>query len=253
VIGPLFAGVVLQKLGATMCFALNGFSFIAVIISLLMMRLPKVEPVTQRIHVWEGFGYILRTRKVLRVVLLIGAGSLFTWSVSTLFPMLSDHFHGRQAGFTMIMIFNGVGAAVGAAILAAMGDRIPRRWQVYGGAVLFCVALQALSFSGLFWLVLGLLVVSGFAMIVLGMAAQTLVQEDVPDALRGRVMAVYSLVFQGLFPVGGLEIGFLANHYGVLPAIRINATICLAVTLLVLFWSFAARRKEQRLIAETAG
>jgi MFS family permease len=98
-----------------------------------------------------------------------------------------------------------------------------------------------LSFVSSFWAMLALLVVSGFAMIVFGMAAQTLVQEEVPDELRGRVMAVYSLVFQGLFPVGGLEIGFLANRIHAFPAIRVNATICLAITLLILVWSLAAR------------
>ena len=143
----------------------------------------------------------------------------------------------------LAMIFNGIGAAAGAALLAAAGGRLSRRWQVYGGAALFCISLQALSLVSAFWLVLGLLVVSGFAMIVFGMAAQTLVQEEVPDELRGRVMAVYSLVFQGLFPVGGVEIGFLANHYGALPAIRINATICLVITLLILAWSLSARRR----------
>jgi MFS family permease len=245
VIGPLLAGVVLQKLGATMCFTLNGLSFIAVIISLLMMRVPRIEPTTHDLHVFDGFAYILRTRRVLRVIMLIGAGSLFTWSVSTLFPMLSDLFHRRQAGFTMIMIFNGIGAAIGAALLAGAGDRISRRWQVYGGSALFCISLQALSFVSSFWLVLALLMVGGFAMIVFGMAAQTLVQEDVPDELRGRVMAVYSLVFQGLFPIGGLEIGFLANRFGAMPAIRVNGTICLVITLMILVWSVVARRRAE--------
>jgi len=253
VIGPLMAGVVLQKLGATWCFTLNGLSFIAVIISLLMMNVPHVEPTTHDLHVFEGFAYILRTRKVLRVIMLIGAGSLFTWSVSTIFPMLSDHFHKRQAGFTMIMIFNGLGAAVGASLLAGAGDRLSRRLQVYGGAILFCLSLGVMSFASEFWQILVMLIIGGFAMIVFGMAAQTLVQEEVPDELRGRVMAVYSLVFQGLFPVGGLEIGFLANRFHVLPAIRINAVICLAVTIAIFLWSISARRRAELAIARTAG
>ena len=244
VIGPLVAGIILQKLGATMCFAVNGFTFVAVIISLLLMRVTYVTPTNFDPRVFEGFAYILRTRKVLRVILLIGAGSMFTWSSSTLFPMLADLFHRRQAGFTMIMIFNGIGAAAGAALLAAAGGKLSRRWQVYGGAALFCLALQVLSFANAFWQVLVLLMVSGFAMIVFGMAAQTLVQEEVPDELRGRVMAVYSLVFQGLFPVGGLEIGFLANHLLAMPAIRINATICLVITVLILIWSQAVRPRS---------
>jgi len=253
VVGPLMAGVVLQKYGASICFAINGLSFIAVIISLIMLRVPRIETATHDTHVLEGFSYVFRNRKVLRIVLLIGAGSLFTWSASTLFPMLSDLFHRRQAGFTMIMIFNGIGAAVGAALLAANGDRISRRLQVYGGSALFCLSLLGLSLAGVFWQVLVMLTVGGFAMIVFGMAAQTLVQEEVPDELRGRVMAVYSLVFQGLFPVGGLEIGFLANHYGAMNAIRLNGAVCLAITLLILAWSIVARRRAQALAPAVAG
>jgi len=245
VIGPLLAGVVLQKFGATWCFSVNGLSFVAVIISLLLMRVPHVPPSDHNLHVFEGFSYILRNRKVLRIIMLIGAGSAFTWSSSTLFPMLADLFNKHQAGFTMIMIFNGVGAAVGAAILAHSGESISRRLQVYGGAILFCLALWVMSYMGSFWLVLALLVVSGFAMIVFGMAAQTLVQEEVPDELRGRVMAVYSLVFQGLLPIGGIEIGFLAKHIQAMPAIRVNAVICLVITLAVFAWSIVGRRRAE--------
>ncbi|HLJ56824.1 MAG TPA: MFS transporter [Chthonomonadaceae bacterium] len=249
VAGPMLAGLALQKFGAAVCFGVNGMSFIAVIICLWMMHVPQVTPTDHKMHVLEGFRYILRTRRVLRIILLIGGGSLFTWSVSTLFPMLADVMlhrqgpKGVQAGFTLIMIFNGVGAAVGAGLLAAAAGTAHRRLQVYGGSGLFCVALLVMSFSSAFWQVIALLVVSGFAMIVFGMASQTLVQEEVPDELRGRVMAVYSLVFQGLFPVGGLEMGFLANRFGAFAAIRINAIVCLVITLLIYAWSVSARRR----------
>lgn len=246
-IGPILAGAALQRLSAASCFALNGLSFVAVIISLVMMRVPPSKVVSRGLNVFEGFRYIARNRRVLRVVLLIGCGSLFTWSSSTLFPMLATLFGRNESGYTQLMVVNGIGAAIGASLLAVAGERIPRRLQVYGGAALFCVTLIALScipVPSAYIALLALLFVSGFAMIVFAMSAQTLVQQEVPDELRGRVLAVYSLVFQGLFPIGGVEIGFLANHFHAMPAIRFNAVIALAVTLAVYAWNLSERRRR---------
>jgi MFS family permease len=74
-------------------------------------------------------------------------------------------------------------------------------------------------------------------MIIFGVSAQTKVQQDVPDELRGRVMAVYSLVFSGMMPLGGLLTGFLAEHLGALTAVRLNGIACLLVTILLFLWS----------------
>jgi MFS family permease len=232
-VGPILAGVVLVRTNAAMCFFLNGLSFLAVIVSLLMMRLPAFVQLDRTDSIWGGFTYIRETPRVLRLVLLIGAGSVFAWSVSTLYPMLADQFHRGV---------NGVGAALGGVALTVFGDRLPRRYAVYGGAVLFCISLFTLSIIHNFTLALAILVWSGFAMIVFAITAQTRVQEEVPDDLRGRVMAVYSLVFQGLMPIGGLEIGFLAGHFGGQEAIRINSVICLVIAVGLFVWSQLSHR-----------
>ena len=241
-IGPILAGVVLVKTNASVCFFLNALSFLAVIVSLLMMRLPAFVRRERSDSIWGGFTYIRDTPRVLRLVLLIGAGSIFAWSVSTLYPMLADQFRRGASGYSTMTALNGVGAALGGVALTLFGDRLPRRYVVYGGAIVFCIALFTLSIASTFALALAILVWSGFAMIVFAITANTRVQEEVPDALRGRVMAVYSLVFQGLMPVGGLEIGFLAGHLGGPEAIRINALICLLIAASLFAWSQVAQR-----------
>ncbi|HLK58678.1 MAG TPA: MFS transporter [Chthonomonadaceae bacterium] len=245
-VGPILAGWALVRYGSAMCFFLNGLSYIAVIISLMMMRLPRFVPHPHQLNIWEGFAYIRTTRAVLRVVTLVGGSSLLVWSVSTLFPALSTNFHRGEGGYSAMMAFNGIGAALGAAFLAILGDRLDRRLNIYGGAFAFCLALLLLAMVPNFALLLGMLTVSGFAMIAFGMSANTKVQEEVPDVLRGRVMAVYSLVFQGLMPVGGLEVGFLAKHLSTNHAIEINAALCLVLTLSLYIWSLIDRAKTTK-------
>ncbi len=252
--GPILAGVVLTRYGAPTCFFINGVSYIAVVISLLMMRLPVFIPTIHKMEVKEGLLYIWQTRAVLRVTTLVGALALFAWSVSTLFPMISAYFHRGEAGYSTIMALQGVGAAIGSAMLAAFADKLNRRALVYGGALFFSAMLIALSFSPSFNFALLFLSLAGFSMIVFGMSAQIRIQEEVPDALRGRVLAVYSLVFQGLMPVGGIEMGFLAEHLkndsllwlpraGAQIAIALNAGCCLLVAIGLYAWSLSDLRK----------
>ncbi len=256
VVGPLVAGQVLYLAGAPMCFALNGFSYIAVVISLLMMKLPQFEPVQRRLEMTEGLVYIWRHHALLRVILLVGASSIFAWSVSTLFPMYASHFHQGEKGFSAIMAVQGVGAALGAALLAARSDKLDRNVTVYGGGALFCLLLLLLAFARNFPLALLLLGLAGFAMIIFGMSAQIKVQEEVPDLLRGRVLAIYSLIFQGLNPLGGIEMGFLAQHLathslmghhnaGAQIATGINALICLAVLAGMVMWQRNEHYREK--------
>lgn len=245
-VGPVAAGAVLVKIGAAGCFGVNALSFVAVIVSLLLMRLPAVthnRDTNARAGTWEGLGYIRRTPRVLRVLLLIGTASLLAWSASTLYPVFADTFRVGARGFTAMMAANGVGAAGAGMLVAAFGERLPRRALVYGGAVAFAVALLLFAHAPNWNLLLASLVLSGFCMIGFAVSANTSVQSDVPDALRGRVMAVYTLVFGGLFPLGGLEIGFLSEHGGgPVTAVTINAALFLLVAVGIFVWSQFDRR-----------
>jgi MFS family permease len=249
-IGPILAGIVLARsnatlgpyMGAALCFFLNGLSFIAVIISLLMMRVPPAQARPRKESIWTGFRYIAQTRRVLRVVLMMGFGALFTWPVSTLFPVFATLTHHGASGYSALMSYNGIGAAAGGVALAVWGDYLPRRFSVYGGAALFAVALIALSCTLNYRAELAIVAISGFAMIIFGISCNTLVQEQVPDDLRGRVMAVYSLVFQGMFPIGGLEFGTLAGKIGAEMTVRVNAIAGLVVVAAIYLWSILDRQ-----------
>lgn len=243
ILGPMLAGIVLVKFGTSACFALNGVSFLAVIASLAMLRLPAFVRQARTGTVFDGFLYIARTPSVLRIILLIAAGSILTWPLSTLFPEFAALFHVGERGFSAMMSANGIGAAIAGLVLAWAGSRLSRRVAIYGGSALFCISLLFLAAAQPFWLMLLLLAVSGFAMILFGISSQTKIQEEVPDALRGRVMAVYSLVFNGLFSVGGLEIGYLAGRLKPMGAVHLNAAVCLVLTIAILAWSLVDKHR----------
>lgn len=244
ILGPALAGWVLTRFGSSWCFLINAFSFLATIFSLTLMHLPPFQRKERSTSVLEGFSYIIRNRTVLRIVLLVATGAIFTWSLSTLFPVFAAHYNVGASGYSRMMSANGIGAAIGGIVLATAGSRIPRYTLIYSGAFLFCAALLLLAAIDNYALALGCLVLSGFAMIIFGISCNTKVQEDVPDDLRGRVMAVYSLVFNGLMPVGGYEVGSLAAQLGGFQAVRVNALIALTLTLLIFVWSQIDRRRS---------
>lgn len=251
VLGPVLAGAVLVWYSAAMCFFLNGLSFIAVIISLLMMQLQEKHPSGERAPFKEAASYIWHTRSTLRIILLIGFSSIFVWPLSTLFPVLASSFHKGAAGFSAMTSANGLGAAVGGVVLAWLGSRFDRRVMIYGGCALFCFGLLLVAAAPAYLLVLGAILLAGFAMIVFGISAQTKVQEDVPDALRGRVLAVYSLVFNGFFSLGGLEFGDLAERLHARPAIALNAMVCLTADAALMVWMMADMRSQRLSRVET--
>src|SRR5207249_852952 len=106
---------------------------------------PPFEPHPHRTHIWDGFHYIGQNPPVLRIVMLIGSGSLFAWSTSTLFPVFAHLFHTGAAGFTGLVAANGIGAAAGGLISAGYGNRSNRRALVYGGMIAACLAILLFS------------------------------------------------------------------------------------------------------------
>ena len=247
-LGPLAAGLVLVRAGPAACFGVNALSFLAVIASLSVMRVHEKPDTGEARSFWDGWRFIRRNTAVMRVIALVGCASLFAWSSTTLFPVFAARFNTGAAGFTGLMAAQGVGAAAGGLGAAYSVSRLPRRLMVYLGALLLCVFLMLFTVAPTYPLALITLALAGFAMITFGINANTKVQEDVSDELRGRVMAIYSLVFLGLMPVGGFEIGMLAEAFGPVAAVRVNITLC-AVAAASLFAVSAA---ELRRTADSA-
>jgi predicted MFS family arabinose efflux permease len=218
--------------GEGWCFLLNGLSYVAVIWSLLMMRVPKAaRPPAKRSarrDTIEGFRFVIRTAPVRALLLLLGIVSFAGMPYAVLMPIFAESIlHGGATGLGILMGASGLGALAGTLTLATRsGVRGLGRWVVSGAAA-FGVALVLFSLSRSFWLSALLLVPAGAAMMVQMASSNTLIQAMVPDALRGRVMAVYSMMFMGMAPFGSLFAGAVAERLGAPKAIAIGGMICI--------------------------
>jgi MFS family permease len=240
VVGPAMAGFLMASVGITWCFFLNGVSFIAVIAGLLMMRLPKFvppqKPHSTGRHILEGFKYVAGHRRVRVLLLLFTVVGVFGWSYAVLLPAYAtDILHVGESSYGVLLSANGFGALLGALTVAAYGGRVRSRWLILGGLWLFSVTLALLAIVRWYPLVLLCLAVSGWGMLLYFSTTNTLIQSSVSNAMRGRVMGIWALVFGGMMPAGGIESGFLSHAVGVPSTIVVGAIIC-AVAGLVTWW-----------------
>jgi len=240
VVGPAVAGFLMARVGMTWCFILNGLSFLAVIVGLLLMRLPKfvapAEPHSMGRHVMEGFAYVAGHRRVLTLLVLFGVVGVFGWSYSVLLPAYAtDILHVGEGGYGALLSANGVGALLGALTVAAYGNRVRPRFLVFGGLWLFSAMLMLLAVVRWFPLVLACMAVGGWGMLLYFSTTNTLIQTSVSDAMRGRVMGIWALVFGGMMPIGGIESGLLSQAAGVSATIATGGLVC-AMAGLVTWW-----------------
>jgi MFS family permease len=233
IIGPAIAGVVVAAVGEGWCFLLNGLSYLAVIIGLQFItsgnQAPHEDQGSHLEAILEGFRFVLHTRPVRTLLMLIGVVSLMGMPYSVLMPIFADHIlNGGAKGLGILMGFSGIGALLGAVTLAGrQGVRGLGTWVMFACAG-FGTSLILFSLSRTFWLSTFLLVPVGFCMMVQLASSNTLVQSMVPDRLRGRVMAVYSMMFLGMAPFGALFAGLLANHLGAPLTVAIGGAACIA-------------------------
>jgi len=227
VIGPAVAGVLVAKIGEGWCFFVNGVSYIAVIIGLLLMkvecprRAPKhSSPLDDMV---EGFRFVIHTAPIRALLLLLGLVSVTGMPYVVLMPIFADHIlHGGARGLGILMGGTGVGALLGALTLAfRSGVKGLGRWIMWCCAG-FGASLVLFSLSRSFWLSLILLLPVGYFIMLQMACSNTLIQVMVPDALRGRVMAVYSMMFMGMAPIGALLGGALSDRLGAPRTIAIG-------------------------------
>jgi MFS family permease len=233
VLGPGVAGLLVAALGEGWCFLLNAVSYIAVIVGLLMMRVstgrgrrPAGSPVRAMVR---GFSYVRHTVPVRDLLLLLGLVSMVGMPYTVLMPIFADKIlHGGARGLGILMSATGAGALSGALFLATRSSvRGLGRWVAIASTG-FGVSMVLFAFSPFFWLSAFLLVPTGGFMMLQMAASNTLVQAMVPDDLRGRVMAVYSMMFMGMAPIGSLFAGFAADRLGAAVTVAIGGAACLA-------------------------
>jgi MFS family permease len=234
VVGPAVAGILVASIGEGWCFFANSVSYIAVITGLLMMtfagqrqRKPQME-ISAFEHIAEGFRFVFSAAPIRALMMLLGAVSLLGIPYAVLMPVFADQIlHTGAHGLGILMGFSGCGALFGA-ITLAMKKRVKGlgTW-VTVSAAMFGVALIAFSFSRQLWLSCVLIVFTGFFMMVQMSSSNTLIQSMVPDRLRGRVMAVYSMMFMGMAPLGSLLAGGVADRIGAPLTVAGGAALCI--------------------------
>ena len=218
VVGPAVAGIVVAAIGEGWCFFANAVSFIAVITGLLLMRIdrPRMSVEGSPLeNIIEGFKFVVQNGPVHALMILLGLVSFTAMPYAVLMPIFAeDILHGGATALGLLMGCSGVGALCGA-ITLAMRKTIQGlgRWVAIACSS-FGVALIVFSFSHRLWLSAILLVPVGFFVMVQMASSNTLIQSMVPDQLRGRVMAVYSMMFMGMAPFGALLAGSIAHKIG---------------------------------------
>lgn len=218
VIGPAVAGLLVARIGEGWCFFANGVSYLAVIAGLLMMKIECTRRSTSDsplADIIEGFQWVSRTAPIRALLLLLGLVSLVGMPYTVLMPIFADRIlHGGAKGLGILMGFTGVGALLGALTLALRSGVRGLGRLVALTCAGFGVSLIAFALSRYFWLSALLLIPAGFCIMLQMACSNTLIQSMVPDALRGRVMAVYSMMFMGMAPFGALLGGAIADRVG---------------------------------------
>jgi MFS family permease len=232
-IGPAVAGILLAAVGEGWCFLLNGLSYIAVITGLLLMKLPARDttprPPAALADTVEGFRFILRTTPVRDLLLMVGLISFAGMPYSVLMPIFADSIlHGGPRGLGLLMAAAGLGSLCAALTLASRSTvRGLGRFVAISG-LMFGIALTMFALSRVYWLSAALLMVVGMSLITQAASTNTLIQSMVPDRLRGRVMAVYAMMFMGMSPMGALVEGALAQRIGAPYTVVIGGCVCIA-------------------------
>ncbi len=244
-VGPALAGLLLALTSPGVCFLANALSYVAVLAALAAMRLPRRERPAARGRLLggavEGLAYAWRSAPIRSLLVLIGLFNMAGMAETTLLPVVATRaLAGGSSTLALLSGAAGFGAFAAAALLAArrsVGGL--ERWVVAGSGV-FGLALVAFSFAGALWAAALLLSVTGFTLLLLTAAANTLLQTLADEDKRGRVVSLYTMMVTGLAPVGGLLAGLLADRVGAALALRLAGGAC------VLAWLVLAARSARR-------
>jgi len=253
-LGPAVAGLLLAaqvKIGVA--FLGNAFLSLAVIVGLLLIRLPPKALGSDQAKadntlrgVWnstrEGFQYVLRTPTVRNLVILVGSFGTFAFSFNVLIPVFvrftllpnsSDKV--QVASFGFMETVRGVGALGGALTVAVLGNPARQRTMLLTGSLMATVVLVVFGLTRTLWLAYVTIAIVSYGFVLCFATSNTLMQLHVPNALRGRVMSIYTLMFIGTIPFGSLFAGWLAKFIGAPTTIVLCAVISLLTVLVLTF------------------
>lgn len=232
VIGPSVGGIIIAAVGEGWCFTIDAVSYLAVIASLMAMRIVKLERSRPDTRVLEelknGFTYVARFAPVRESLLLLALVGTMGMPYTVLMPAIAAGvLHGGPHTLGYLMTASGVGALGGALYLASRTTVLGLGRAIVAATMTFGVALVAFSFSRNLWLSLLIMPFVGGGMMVEMASTNTIIQTIVDDQMRGRVMAFYTMAFLGTAPLGSLLAGSVADHIGPMKTIMLGGTSCI--------------------------
>ncbi len=246
-LGPSLAGLLLAKTSAGMCFLVNGFSYVAVLMALLAMRLgPRAVPTRHkklREGVQEGFAYAFGFAPIRIILLAVCVTSIAGSSYTVLLPQFAAHnLHGNARTLGLLSGATGLGALAGAIFLAARPSVVGLGKWIWIGLALMGAGLVAFAQTAQLGTGMAVLAVIGFGMMVQMAASNTMLQTIADEDKRGRVMSFYTMGFLGMAPLGSLLTGWLTARLGVFSALMLNGSVCLVFA--ALFCALLPRLRE---------
>lgn len=238
-LGPSIAGLLIGIVGEGVCFLLNGISFLAIIIALLAMKIPKKKikskhaPIIQGLK--DGYAYAFGFPPIRYIILLLGLVSFMGMPYIVLMPIFAkDILHGGPHTLGFLMGATGVGALAGAAFLASRKSVLGLGRIIVIASSIFGLGLIAFSFSRHLQLSLCMMLLTGFGMIVQMASSNTILQTIVHEDKRGRIMSFYAMAFMGMAPFGSLMAGSLASRIGAPATLMLSGIACIIGSLLFL-------------------
>ena len=256
-VGPTIAGLIIAATGEGLCFFFNAISYIAVIISLILIRVEQKKKVASTLTVFkefkEGFSYSFGFFPIKSILLLVGMISLMGMPYLVLMPVFArDVLKGGPDTLGFLMGASGLGAFTSAIYLAMRKSVMGLAKLITNSAFVFSLGIIAFSLSTTFWLSIFLMFLTGFGIILQMASSNTLLQTIADDSKRGRVMSFFTMAMMGMSPIGSIIAGALASRIGTPTAVLLCGIICFSGALL-----FARNlphwRKEVRPVYEKMG
>ncbi|NWJ47464.1 MAG: MFS transporter [Chloroflexi bacterium] len=238
VIGPAIAGVIVVIFGVAACFFINALSFGAVLLALFMVQIPAITTTTQKhtvtSEIRETFSFLWSNKPMLGLIASSAAFSIFVFPYLSLLSVFAkDVYRSGADSYGLLMGAVGVGAVIGGLIIARLSELEKRARFVQIGTFIMVLSLVIFSFMPIILASLPFLAIAGGAMVTVQSSVNTIVQTNVPDNMRGRIISVWQLASMGLLPIGSLLGGTAAEFIGAPMTIAVGVLIFGAITLAV--------------------
>jgi MFS family permease len=248
-VGPALAGILLQKLGAGICFTFNAFSFIAVIISLLLLKLPAYRPSPAKkkagADLAEGLAYLKRTPVISGILLMLVLMSFFVFPFDALLPVFAKTtFHGDAATYGYIRSFIGLGAIASTFFLASLKPGTDLKFILLINSIILGIGLMLFSHTGNFPLAMLFAVLSGFGAMSQSTIYITILQVNTDAGMRGRVMSFFAMAAFGMLPLGSLFAGTVSRFIGAPDTLLCQGMAALIIT--AAFSCFLLKNKRNK-------